>query len=566
MSETVAPMREEAEKPAVGKEELASALEVLQVMLKTSKGFRMYLANNPLLGRFVEELMSRTAGHFAQYGEYRLDVDQFQLHYKGNSIYENRDPKESLAFKMYSDGIRSLIFSEGVEQGEMCDFLDIVGRDSPTDLDDDIVTLLWMKDLSNITYVLAEDTFNFDAAGGGAGSPASQGERIASVYEASLPASAPLLVPQQILTLTEAETDWLKKARDTDEARNPLDEVISILSAILLAEKSPEDFGEFVEIVGNLIGNLVHSGDIRHALTLAGFMRDLAGNEALPPANREKAARAMEGRLSEGLVRALKETIDTTDKITPEELRKLLQLFGVSAIKPMCELLGVVEKMKMRKAIIDTLAEVGRDAPEAFLPFLSDSRWFLVRNMLHVLARIGSPKGVEAAGRLIGHPEPRVRREVLQYIERTPDARAKSAVMKFLQDESSAIRIRALQVLAGSRVAAALRPIAAMAQAKDFEGREISEKKAVFEALGELGGDQVVPMLRSMLIKKYWFNREKERDAVICAVAGLRKAGTAEALRVLQEAAATKKDEARRIVENALRGLTADRARAAAGP
>lgn len=565
MSETVAPMGEKAEKPAVGKEELASALEVLQVMLKTSKGFRMYLANNPLLGRFVEELTARIGGHFAQYGEYRLDVDQFQLRYKGNSIYENRDPKESLAFKMYSDGIRSLIFSEGVEQGEMCDFLDIVGRDSPTDLDDDIVTLLWMKDLANITYVLAEDTFNFDAAGAGGGSPASQGERIAGAYEASLPASAPLLVPQQILTLTEAETDWLKKARDTDEARNPLDEVISILSAILLAEKSPEDFGEFVEIVGNLIGNLVHSGDIRHALTLAGFMRDLAGNEALPPANREKAARAMEGRLSEGLVRALKETIDTTDKITPEELRKLLQLFGVSAIKPMCELLGVVEKMKMRKAIIDTLAEVGRAAPEAFLPFLSDSRWFLVRNMLHVLARIGSPKGVEAAGRLIGHPEPRVRREVLQYIERTPDARAKSAVMKFLQDESSAIRIRALQVLAGSRVAAALRPIAAMAQAKDFEGREISEKKAVFEALGELGGDQVVPMLRSMLIKKYWFNREKERESVICAVAGLRKAGTAEALRVLQEAAATKKDEARRIVENALRGLAADRARAAAG-
>ena len=565
MTESNTGAKEEAEKPQVGKEEFASAVEVLQAMLKTSKGFKMYMSNNPLLARFVEELTAKTSALLARYGEYRLDVEQFDLSYKGNSIYNNRDPKESLAFKMYSDGIRSIIFSEGVEERELCDFLEIVGKDRPTDLDDDIVTLLWMKDLPNISYVLAEDSLSLDALEGGTAAPASQKEGIASVYQAPPPDSAPLLVPQQILTLTDADAAWLKNAREVDEKRSPLDEVINILSAILLAEKDPAEFSEFVDIVGNLTGNLIHSGDLRHALTLSRFMRELKKNEAMPAANRERAARVMEGRFTEGLVKALKESVDTTDAITPEEFKELLFYFGVSAIVPMCELLGLVEKMKMRKAILDVLSEIGRDTPDAFFRFLSDKRWYLVRNMVYVLARIQNPKALEPVAKLIGHQEPRVRREVLQCLERMADPKAKTAIMRFLQDESSAVRIRAMQVLAGCHVAAALKPIAAMAEGKDFETREAAEKKAIFEAMGELGADHVVPLFRSILMKRYWFNKEKEKESVICAVAGLRKVKTDAAVRALEDASKVKGEETRRIVDEALRQIAAERARAAAG-
>ncbi|MBI1920570.1 MAG: HEAT repeat domain-containing protein [Geobacter sp.] len=565
MTETDIVSKEDVEKPEVGKEELASAVEVMQAMLKTSKGFRMYLSNNPLLVRFIEELTAKTGAHLGRYGEYRLDVEQFDLSYRGNSIYNNRDPKESLAFKMYSDGIRSIIFCEGVEERELCDFLEIVGKDRPTDMDDDIVTLLWMKDLPNISYILAEDSLALDAAEAGTAAPASQKEGIASVYQTPPPDSAPLLVPQQILTLTDADAAWLKNAREADEKRSPLNEVINILSAILSAEKDPDEFGDFVDIVGNLTANLIHSGDLRHALNLARFMRELRKNDALPAANRERAARAMEGRFTEGVVKALKDSVDSTDAITPEELKELLLYFGAAAIVPMCELLGLVEKMKMRKALLDVLSEIGMETPEAFFPFMSDKRWYLVRNMVYVLARIRNPKALEPVARLVTHREPRVRREVLQCLERMSDPRAKTAIMRFLQDESSAIRIRAMQALAGFRVTAALKPIVAMSEGKDFEAREPAEKKAIFEALGELGGDQVVPVFRSMLMKKYWFNKEKEKESVICAVAGLRKVKTDAAIHVLEEASKVKGEETRRIVDEALRQIAAERARVAAG-
>lgn len=163
----VAAPNETVEVPEISKEEFTLATEVMQAFVKTSKGFRMYLPNNPLLARFVEELKGKMGKHLSLYGDFRLDIDQFELRYKGKTVYENRDPKDSMAFKMYSDGIRFLIFNEGVEEHELCEFLEIVGKDRPSDLDDDIVTLLWEKNLPNISYVLADDFLEFDSAGGG---------------------------------------------------------------------------------------------------------------------------------------------------------------------------------------------------------------------------------------------------------------------------------------------------------------------------------------------------------------------------------------------------------------
>lgn len=566
MAEDTAEQRETAEQEEVAKEEISSATEVMQAVVKTSKAFKMYLSNNPLLHRFLEELKAKMGSHLERYGELKLDIDQFELRNKGKTVYENRDPKESMAFKMYSDGIRSLIFSEGMEEREIRDFLEIVGKERPSDVDDDIVTLLWMKELPHITYILAEDYLEFDTAAGGPAAPASQQENIKGLYRAIPPAittaPSPMMIPQNILSLAEEEIAWLKKAKDTDEKKNPLDEVILILSSILSVEKDFAVFGEFVDIMVNLIGNLIHSGDINYALSLIRFMRDLSKNENLSPFHKDRLAKAMEGTVSEDIIKDLEDIIDTTDKIKPDSLKELLLLFGKTAIRPMCELLGIVQKMEMRKAIVDALSEIGKDSPEAFFPFLMDSRWYLARNAILILRKIGNPVSLEPVSKLIYHKEPRIRKEVLLYLETIPDPKARAYILKFIQDENSSLRIHALKALAGSGFRAALKPIIEMTTSKEFDEKDISEKKAVFEALGELGSDEVVPMFREMLMKRYWFNKAKEKESVILAVSGLRKVRTDEAIKALEDAAAAKKDEIKTLITQAVRVISAEKAKA----
>lgn len=565
MSEDPVVEKEIAEPPEVPNEELFSATEVIQAMLKTSKAFRMYLPNNPLLARFVEELTSKMGHHLAEFGDLRLDIDQFELRYRGKAVYENRDPKESVAFKLYSDGIRSLFLNDGIEEREICELLDIIGKDRPGDADDDTVTLLWEKDLPNIAYILDDDYLEYDADDmGGTASQSPQKDKIRGIHKSIEPSETvptPFMVPQSILTITDNELDWLKNARETDEKRKPLEEVTYILSSILVAEKELSAFGDFADIMVNLTSNLIFAGQIKYSLSIIRFLQGLTTNEQLPTDNRNRLAQAMAGSFSGDLAKLLLNYLDETEDITPPELKDLLTFFGKPAIGQICELLGRVQKMTMRKVILEKLIELGNEAPQIFFPFLADKRWYLVRNIVFVLAKIGDPSTLEAVSSLISHKEPRVRKEVLAYLEGLPDPRSKIYLVKFLNDDNSAIRIRTLHLLAAAGVSPALKPILALTTAKDFDDREMAEKKAIYDALGELGSDQMVPLFRKMLMKKFWFNKAKEKESVICAVAGLRKIKTDAALQLLNEASAAKGGEMQGVIAQAIRTITAERAK-----
>jgi hypothetical protein len=568
MAEMVANPQGTVEAPEVSKEELALVTEIIHAMMKTTKGFRIYLPNNPLLAKFVQDMMEKMERYLSRHSEFMLEIDQFELRYGGKVVYENRDPKESMAFKMYSDGIRFVIFHEGLEEFELCDFLEIVGMDRPGDVDDDIVTLLWEKNYPHLDAILTDDFFDFDAEVGGQAVSASQQEKITGIYTAASPAETPLsslLVPHKILTLTEEETDWLRKAREADEKRKPLDDVIQIITAVLVGERDPSVFSEFVEIMTKLTENLFNSGEVRYSLNIIGFLGGLARNGQIPAANRAEIEKNICTIFSTDTAKVLARTIDTSELLPPEKLRELLLIFGKPAIGRMCELLGLVEKMKMRKVIIQVLCEIGHDTPEAFIPFLSDSRWFLVRNIVVILTRIGSPATLEPVVALISHREPRIRKEVLAYLEMIPDPKAKTCLLKFLRDESSAIRIRALQILASTKCMFALKPIVALSTSEQFQEKDIIEKTAVYEAIGELGADQTLPIFREMLTKKYWFNKAKEKESITCAVAGLVKMGSSSAVKLLKEASVAKGDEMRDIIIQGLGAIAAETVKSTAG-
>jgi hypothetical protein len=569
MAENTAEKKETTEElpQEVSKEEVTSATEVMLSVVKTSKAFRMYLANNPLLRRFLDDLIARLTSHTGKYGELKFDIDQFELKCKGKTVYESRDPKESLAFKMYSDGIRSFIFSEGIEGKEVTDFLEIIGKDRPSEVDDDIVTLLWMKDLPHITYILAEDYLEFDVKGqaGSGGDGSAQQEKIRGLYKDIPPEieklQTPMLMPQNIMSLTEEEIEWLKTARELDESRNALGEVVQVLFSILSVEKDFTVFGEFIDITVNLIGNLLHSGDIVYAVTLISFLKELSHDEKLSPDHKERLIKALEGTISGDIIKDLEGIVDTTDKIKPENLKDLILLFGKAAIRKICDLLGIVQKMEMRKVIIDALVEIGKDCPETFYPFLGDNRWYLVRNSLHILRRIGDPGSLQPVSKLVYHKEPRIRKEVLLYLEGSSDPKAMTYILKFLQDDVTALRIYAVKVLARSGFKGAVKPVLDIAASKEFEDRDISEKIAIFEALGELGSDELIPMFEEMIMKRYWFNKAKEKENVMLAASALRRVKTDAAVKVLGDACKLKKDEIKTIITQALRGITAEKAK-----
>ena len=536
------------------KAEIALATDIMLAMVKTSKGIKMYQANNPLLVRFAQEMTEKMSSLLNLYNEYKLDVDRFELRYKGHAVYKNSDTNESMAFRMYSDGIRSIVFYEGIEEWELKDFLEIVSTNLSGEVDDDIVTRMWDKGLPHCSYILEDDFQEIDqqldeqltgAAAKGKIPPSCLADPLSCATQLQE-------IPDRFYTLTAEETTSLQTLLKSEEAIRPIDETARILAAILSGGVETELFSAFLEIYLKLTRNLFIAAEQEFSLKLFTYLYRRSTTKE-PDAERRRLVLNALGRLwTNEALKGLCKIIDTSDAISTDELKTLSIMIGQTSPSTICELLGLVETMKMRKVLIETMSEIIGEKPQVLLPYLSDSRWYLVRNMVLILTQLKNSVLLDQVAALITHRDQRVRKEVLKYLITVPEPRAKPLILKFLRDGSPALRIMALQMLGRARLIFALQPITAFIDSGEFEGMSISEKKAVYEAIGELGGEKMLPLFKSMLAKRYLFQKAKEKDAVICAVAGLQKIPGEETLKLLEEAYRSKSPESRELIKNAI--------------
>ena len=140
--------------------ELASVKRVLTLLDKTAKSSRTYGAANPVAQKFFQQLFEGLTAHLATYSKLAFLVQRSELYFNGEVVYrsEQDSSNESVAFKLYADGIRELAFLEGLSAEDLSFLLDSLWDSlDPEEDDDDIVTRLWSKNLSTITMVTAEE-------------------------------------------------------------------------------------------------------------------------------------------------------------------------------------------------------------------------------------------------------------------------------------------------------------------------------------------------------------------------------------------------------------------------
>src|SRR4030067_807795 len=77
-----------------------------------------------------------------------------------------------------------------------------------------------------------------------------------------------------------------------------------------------------------------------------------------------------------------------------EDVNAYLLLLQKNSIKPLIKLLGELKNSKARRVFCDGLSEVGKNAIELFTPFLEDRRWYLVRNIIYILGRMGKEQAL----------------------------------------------------------------------------------------------------------------------------------------------------------------------------
>ncbi|HSL05781.1 MAG TPA: hypothetical protein VK901_19865, partial [Nitrospiraceae bacterium] len=425
--------------------ELASVKRVLALLDKTSKSRRTYGAANPVAQKFFQELFEGLTTHLATYSKLAFLIQRSELYFNGEMVYrsEQDSNNESVAFKLYSDGIRELAFLEGLAPEDLSFLLDSLwGSLHSGEEDDDIVTRLWSKNLSTITLVTAEevakastdgdvfalptggvmeepetslrDLLNREQArcknGAGAGL---EGDGGSEAGEGGTPAGtgtgrqAGRFQSGHVgYEVSDEELAGLAKEIEVESARDNTTYLLDMLTAILASEKSPAILTKLFDLWGNVLDSLMAQGKWTLLDSVLGLLHVTA--EVRPDLghdHKKQLAILFDNLGRPERMKTVETYLNKIPDATTEGLPSVLLSMTSAAVPALCTLLGSLEAPTHQAIVAEALETLAKDQPDHVLRGLSDRRPRYVKNLLTILLKWNNPRFADAVEKLVRYPD-----------------------------------------------------------------------------------------------------------------------------------------------------------------
>jgi hypothetical protein len=189
----------------------------------------------------------------------------------------------------------------------------------------------------------------------------------------------------------------------------------AVASSLLeLAERDETTEGALVSLLAKVDGayrSLLVSGRLRQALGLVERIQHRSRrDDPMAPHFRRAAERLSAREALVSLSRALAE-------LPPEGItiaRQLVERLGSTGARHLIGLLAESEDRDQRRRLLDLLAGLGPLVVRDATHLLGDPRWYVVRNVLLLLRRVGDPGSLPAIRKCAEHPDLRVRLEAIR--------------------------------------------------------------------------------------------------------------------------------------------------------
>jgi hypothetical protein len=460
--------------------EIASVKRVLKLLDKTAKSNRTYGSTNPVAIKFSQQLFEELSTHLASFSHLTILVQRSDLFCKEQVVYqaESDGGSESLAFKLYADGIRELVLQQGLTQEDMVFFLDSLwaGADPAVD-DDDIVTRIWSKNLSTLTIVTAEEiarastasTDGFLKLDGGMNSSDStlrelldreRGKKSGSAESRTDGGSGSgeaakksrfqsSLVGYEI---TEEELAKLAVEIEAERTQDGIMYILDMLTAILASEKSPTLLTKLFSLWGNVIEALIQQG---RWTVLENVLSLLYETEAVRPdigdAHKQELASLFQNLGQPKFFKHMETYLNHTPNANTEGLSTILLMMKPEAVPGLCSFLGNLESAKHQAIVSDAIETLAEHQPDPVLRGLADRRPAYVRNLLAILMKWNNPQFAEPVEKLIRHPDVQVRKDVVRAIGLFRPSGNGAKLLTLISDAEETVRLTALKLLISGR-------------------------------------------------------------------------------------------------------------------
>ncbi|MFI5279815.1 MAG: HEAT repeat domain-containing protein [Gemmatimonadales bacterium] len=577
--------------PEAGQETLippAQVEELLNVLGKALRAHQLYLPNNPVYQKSIENLKESLRKILQSVDELVLDIGEHDLRWQGNVVYSQPSRSESFSWVFFKDGVRQLSLKTGVEDAEIIGLLDVVhrARQLQAEDNDDLLTLLWEKDFQFIHYQFQEMVMEGGfAALPGAGDVQAPTTPAASVRTSvvaevdegdeeeeggdepgeaggeAAPRKRPGIVSASdfdttLYFLDEREIEFLRKEVADEYSQDIRRNVLAMLFDVMELQPFATVRTELVSILESFLPYLLGASDFGAvAYVLRESRAVLQRARELMPEHKE-ALEKLPARLSEEA--ALSQLLQSLDEAAvhtaPEELVELFGELRPEALPTLFAWLPKLSNERVRAMVETSVQRLAQANAATVVKALQASNADAAIAAIRVAARLKLASAVQALAQCLDHQQPSVRVAAVQALADIASPAAIQALEKSLDDSDREVRLAAVRVVGQHKSRSALPKITTVVTGKSVRQADLTEKMAFFEAYGVLVGESGVDLLDGILNSGGFLKRKENPETRACAAMALGRIGSQAARDALNKAAQDKEPLVKSAVMRAIRG------------
>lgn len=521
----------------------ASATELVHEIVRVFKVRRLYGPGHPQ--RLETESMAarRLASLLAEEAAIELEIQETSLQAGGETVYEQAAGPDSLAHILFREGLRQIVFHDGMTAEELGGFLDEVALASQqkADADFDLVARLWEKRFVHIRYTFVEALSDEEWR-----PPAEERLSKSEIQSLQVHLSEEdlsaldrpptvLLADPTLYFLDDEDMAELQGGLEDEKGRALFSEVLTCVRELLL-DPVVDDISPAVEMIEEIHAEYLEDQIYRRVIEIHEIFAAYLESDVCPPDARDAFASMRDAVLDEATLARLGRQLLAAEIDEPEAAR-FLGAFGSGRLRALLTGIPEVKRVCQLPVIAETLAAIATADEAGLREALASQDPQEAAAAAYIVGLTGDGRFLDPLGAALSSPDPEVRREAMLALKSFGGGRALEFVTVAVEDSDPSIRLYALRHLVSYRYAPALPRVEKRIESADGE-RSLTEQRLLFEAYGALGGERVVEELVSRFRRRRGLFRKRDPEEAACVLIALGATASPAARNVVEEAVA----------------------------
>lgn len=500
----------------------AQVREIASLLSKAAKNYQVYLTNNRIFISSLAEVKQALERYLEEHDVLTLAVKEFEMVFDGIPVYSNPDKHQSLAFRMYRDGVRLISFHSGIAEEELVAFFEALTKCLECEnLEEDFVTILWEKDLQSITYYEVND-YDTD-------------------YEKRRSAASRNIDPEfQALGPTAELVEWTEVAKDVERLMPALElssgdlEEVKGLSFAVEDDLYPKRAWQVIcstlelantketclDIENAVIGLLDVCVAMKQLGTAAEVLSEITARFGAFGSDDVLAARSriIQSRHSDANMKVIEELLAGDREAEHDQCQAYLSQLGSGALPGVIRMLPGCTRPSARQVLVQSMASIAKSDPAEIVKCAESGSEEESDVVLDVLAAIGNENALACAMGLYSHPSAKIRSKVASLAGRLKNSAAIEVTQALLQDENPSVRRTALGSIVEIGGKGCVQTLSDLFTSKDFNVLERDRKTSMLLALRKLSSESQKSVVEAIIGMRGWRLRrslDETKSAVI---------------------------------------------------